>query len=1246
MAAQPDSVISKNIKDYCEKNNISVNAFFISMQLIYLYKLLGVREIILGIPVIGRIGKKNRNIMGMFVNTVPFQYKIEPSSSIQTLLREVNARLRECYLHQRYPYNHLINDLRLRDKGSKGLYEISINYYNTQLPRSINGVPVENTEFYNGQQEYSMQLIIRSWADLRFQIDFDYKLAKYTDEQINTIFVELQKQIQDMTHFHEKSIRSINYLTDNQYADCIGNFNHTDFTYPFDKTIYDLIEQQILKTPNNIAIKCEKNMITYSQLEDKINIFASYLYERGVNENSVVAILAKPNIETIVFILAILKVGGIYLPLDIKTPKERIEYCLINSNCSFLLSNIDFKSNDFPSEKIIYFNEQNEQSYFSSKRTALKKQGQFAYIIYTSGTTGQPKGVLINQKNLLNYICWAKKVYIKDEVEVFPLFTSLSFDLTVTSIYLPLISGGQMIIHNQENHSEHILSEIVNENKATVVKLTPSHLSILAGYNLEKSSIRRFIVGGEDFKTELANEIHNKFNGNIELYNEYGPTETTVGCMIYKYQFGKELESSVLIGIPADNMKIYLLDHDLQPVPIGREGHLYISGDSVGEGYINHPELTNTLFITNPFEPGMRMYKSGDIGKMNKNKDILCLGRADRQIKNHGYRIEPLEIEAVIKKHEDIYDVVVSKGLIDDYKNLLFAFIVKKNKELSNDVLIEYLSTKLPNYMVPQIYIEVDKIPLTINGKVDMQHLFAICQDTMGNNNEVYNDKKSDVLLHAASEILSFQELKMEDNFFKLGGDSIKAIQLASDISRKGFSIKVNHILSNPVFINMALYMIPIVEKRNNLVCSGFIPQTPIVDWFFSQRLHNPNYYFQSVLFDIHRASTPLLNKIFKSLIKQHDALRINYDSNQNMLFYNNHHLEEAFDLHVYDIQELPDELKEKRIIETANSIKEKIDIEKSLLFYACVFNLDNEHSQILMIAHHLVMDSVSWGIMINDIDIGISQKDGYSIFKTDSYQQWAEKLRYEAINYSQEKTNVEEIPFDFNSDEDKLSSSDKIIFTLDEKDSNRLINNANCKFNTKTSDLIAAALILSIHKMNNKNIVKIEIESNGRDTIETVDVSGTIGWFTKINEISFNITNDSLTTKIKHIKEAIRKKDCQWVGNNYKPIRLNYLGELDSLNRKNIKINRFGIGNDSDSDNILSFSIEVNCYVLHSLLHVAFTYSKNKYKQTTVEALANYFDNNLKDIIEHCCMDSGVEFTPSDFTNADLSQEELDSLF
>lgn len=1271
-----ESELSSKIKKFAADNKCSLNTFFITLYLIYLYKTTLQEDIVIGTPVLNRSGKKEKSMFGMFTSTMPFRFAIDDNISVLDTMIKINEQLMECYFNQKYPYNLLVQDLELKKKNYDNLFNTCVNYYNTKLNSELSGFPIENVEFYNGNQIYSLQLVIKDWSDSgNLTLDFDYKVNDYSDKQIDDMYIRLLSLANHIIMNPYENVKNISILYNDERKKLIYDFNTTETQYPKDKTIYQLFEEQVEKAPDKVAICFNNIEITYKKLNERANQLARYLVKKGVEEVTIVGLLTTHSIETVIGILGILKAGGAYLPIDHGYPSDRISYMLEDSGSRILLTNIELPESIGFNGEIINLNNQDLDLGNTSNLECINKPSDLVYVIYTSGSTGKPKGTMIEHQGLVNYIWWAKKMYVRNEDEVFPLYSSLAFDLTVTSIFTPIISGGKIIVYDENSDDEYVLFRIMKESKATVIKLTPSHLSLLKDMDNRDTSVRRFIVGGEDLKVSLAKDIHESFSGNVELFNEYGPTETVVGCMIHKYNYERDTRISVPIGVPADNVQIYILDKNFKPVPRNTVGEIYISGDGVARGYLNKPELTCEKFIDNPFISGKRMYKTGDLARFINNGKIEYAGRADQQVKIRGYRIELGEIEKYLLSHEALKDAVVIDLEDKNNSKYLCAYIIKK-VEVATHELKDYLLRYLPDYMVPVYFIELDEIPLTRNGKVNRELLPKPENDNIENEEFIeHRNNKEKKLVNAISDVLNIERVSVKQNFYHLGGDSIKAIQIASKLNDRGLKIKVKDILSNPIIEEMALC----IEQSKGLIinqghCEGKIRPTPIISWFFSQNFANPNHYNQSIFLELkHDTATEKLEIILNELIKHHDSLRINYNSITGELFYNNEYLNKYYNIQEHDLTNLLYSMQIDRMALLADELKSSFNIENEVLIKACVFELGQHEKKFLITAHHLAVDGVSWRIILEDINTMVKQiNNGQGIMlpsKTHSYQEWTKVIEnYCDYVIDKEKSYWEQIlgkdfsfPADFNVGEDTVDSSCTIAVQMDEELTKCLLTKADLSYNTEPKDLLITSLLRTIKEFTGSEDIIIELEGHGRDDIfEGIDISRTVGWFTSLYPFYIKLKKENLSDQIKEVKEEIRKVPNNGIGfgilkymskalkgNDQKYIRFNFLGDFTSEHDNSyVNLLKDRLGSDYDKRNRLTCIIDMNCLIVDGKLNVLLTYSKNKFSQNTMERYINSYINDLKIIIDYCCDKESVEFTPSDFDTVDITLEELDSLF
>ena len=607
---------------------------------------------VIGTPILNRTNYVENQTPGMFISTIRFKVNLQDNISFKDFATNIELQTMWIFRHKKYQYQEILEHVRQEDSSIPNLYNVLISYQINHANKNISDIPFE-IEWTH--PKYTSDPLDIHLADVNdsgsLTVHYDYQIDKFNEIDIEKMHKRIVNVITQILSNPDINIFDIELVYDEEKNFLLNSYNSSKKN-PITKTVIDLFEEQVQQNPDNIAICDKTHKLTYSQLNNIANKIAQNYISKGIVSGDKICIFLDNSIELVASILAILKLGACYIPIDTAYPDERIQYILENSSAKYIITNNKLMNKlSVPHDQIIsiqisyiirnYSNNSNIENINNSSLDEL------SYIIYTSGSTGKPKGVQISGKNLANYITWANTVYVCGKPTNFPLYSSIAFDLTVTSVYTPLISGNAIYIYKNTN-PQILLKNIVEDNKVQILKLTPAHLTLLADYlstapNSDKE-LNKLIVGGDILTTDLCHKITDLFDGNIHIYNEYGPTEATVGCMIYEYKISDDTTYvSTPIGTPAANTNLYIMNNHLNLLPIGYSGNLYISGDSLSRGYLNMPSKTNSSFIISPIN-GERLYNTGDLAEIHSNGIMEYLSRSDLQIKLNGYRIEIGEI--------------------------------------------------------------------------------------------------------------------------------------------------------------------------------------------------------------------------------------------------------------------------------------------------------------------------------------------------------------------------------------------------------------------------------------------------------------------------------------------------------------------------------------------------------------------------------------------------------------------------
>jgi len=802
--------ICDRLQRYIERSDSSIFITLMSAFSMYFNRVTNSEDIVIGVPVFGRYSPKMKDTMGMFVETIPLRFTIDSALSydehVQTFTQQWLTALR----HQRYPIDNILHDVRSRLGDVERLYDILFSYQNAKFKPIEHSVNLSSRWHFNGRQNESLAIHISEHDDNgNIIINYDYLTGLFNERDIDSLHDHYMRLLLHSLDAPHKQIKKIEMISEKDKAQIMNEFNNTDADFPRDRTMLDFFEERVKSSPEEKALVFGDTALTYRKLNSKADALARKLQNRGVRRGSIVALMLRRSFEMMIGMVAVWKAGGAYLPIDPNYPEERIAYTLQDGDVQVMLTTSDaIKPLDFGGEilQIDRLSLRDEKP----AQTGLA-HNDAAYVIYTSGSTGKAKGVMVEHRALVNRINWMNRKYPLAQDSVILQKTTYTFDVSVWELVWWFFAGVRMVFlaPEAEKHPDRLI-DAIEAHKVTTLHFVPTMLSAFLSFvdshreSGRLSSLREVFTSGEALTPQHVNLFHSLIGSvsGARLYNLYGPTEAAID--VSYYDCPKKLEQRVVpIGKPIDNIKLYVVDQHMNLQPIAVPGELCIAGVGLARGYINKPELTAEKFVENPFSPGERLYKTGDLVQWLPNGDIEYFDRMDHQIKIRGFRIELGDIKYCLEQHPSIREAVVvccdgAKG-----EKYLAAYYVS-DTEIQTAALKSFLGKQLPEYMVPAFYIRIDRIPLFSNGKANtsllpsptLQLSAVASREIVAPRNPV-----EAFVLRAWSEVLGISELSVTDNFFKMGGDSISAIKMICQMPRP---VNVSKLYEHPVLEDFA----------------------------------------------------------------------------------------------------------------------------------------------------------------------------------------------------------------------------------------------------------------------------------------------------------------------------------------------------------------------------------------------------------------------------------------------------------
>ena len=1264
--------------------------------------------IVIGTPVAGRRHADLENIIGMFVNTLAVKNHPCSEKTVTAFLQELKTKTLAVFENQDYPFEELIEILDVkRDAGRNPLFDVMFTLDTVDTGTwSISKRTDARIEFTTSKFDITL---MGSEVGERIFFALEYCTRLFKRETILR-FIEYFKRItSSIASKTDRKIAEIELLSEEEKQQILFDYNNTRTQYPAHKTITQLFAEQAVKTPGNIAVEYNDRVMTYAELDRESDVLAAVLVEKGVSEDIPVGIMAERSLEAVTGVVGILKAGGVYMPIEADYPPERVKFMLADSNAKILLT----KLSDVNTITAIYENVETIDLNALPSRPFHYSPAQLsptslAYIIYTSGSTGSPKGVMVEHRSVVRLVKDTNFVDLKSDDRIMQT-GALAFDASTFEIWGALLNGLSLYLADKDKiMTPGSLKQIIQENHVTTMWMTAPLFNQMVQEDEEIfGSLRNLLVGGDVLSPPHINRLRQRFP-QVNIINGYGPTENTTFSTTFLVE--KDYTGRIPIGSPIANSTVYIFDNNDNVQAPGINGELCVGGDGVARGYMNNPFLTHEKFTSNPHVAGERLYRTGDLARwLPGEKGIVDFcGRFDDQVKIRGFRVEPGEIEMRLLNHDMIREAVVmvvedgpGSDLPDSEapsEKRLCAYIVYEDKTKNVPGIVdlrEYLAQGLPDYMIPACFVELAEMPLTANGKIDrsaLSRMEGVSMET-GTTYEAPRNEIEQKLSDIWQAVLGIPEVGIREDFFTLGGDSIKAIQIKSRLNNAGYKIEMKDIFQYPTIAQLAPYATETREVSDQSVITGPVPLTPIQREFFQTDRTDPHHFNQAVMFHATEfLEEALIRAIFLKLQSHHDALRMIYKREPGgTVIQENLGSDLPLSLRVFDLRREADAAK---VLEAkADEIQASINLESGPLMNIGHFHME-DGDRLLIVIHHLVVDGVSWRILFEDIETlynyyrehGTVESVEFAELplKTASFKSWSKALEEFAgseLFLKEEKkywqqleaqaADIPSTPKDFPDEiRNFISEAATLSFSLSPEETELLLTRVNDAFGTEINDILLTAFGLSMKGTFGFDRVLLAMEGHGREEIlKNIDITRTVGWFTGVYPVILDFSSapgddTDLSRTIIEVKETLRKLPHKGVGYGIlkylspeekkedivfrlKPvISFNYLGQFDQDVKKiSFQIATESAGNDQSPNAERDYELEVSGSVAAGRLQMSIRYNKNHFDPATIDGLLSKYKAELVRLISYCTTRESKELTPSDFSYGKLSVDTLEAL-
>ena len=1216
----------------------------------------GQRDVSLGTVTSGRTRPELDRVVGFFVNTVVLRSTVDLTESFTDLLARTRADTLEALRHDEVPFDRLVEVAGApRDPSRNPLFDVMVTLQNERrgLP-AFPGLAVEEVTLRREAANFDLSIDFTERAD-RIDCLVEYSTDLFDPTTVQRLAGHLLALLDAVTATPRRPLAELAWLTAAERHTLLHSWNDTTHDVPA-TTFPAVFEAQAAATPDRTALVCGDERLTFAELDRRANRLAHRLRADGAGPERVVAVALPRTAEAIVTQLAVFKAGAAYLPVDPTLPAARRTQ-LVEDAHAVLVVDRPLDTDGLP----------------DTPPEPGPRPDHTAYVIYTSGSTGRPKGVVVEHQSLVNLL-HNHHAEVRAATGGATLRVALSavfsFD---TSWEGPVLMAGGHELHvltDEIRLDAEAFTDYVATHRIDFLDLTPSYLRRLLPAGLLSDPRHRpalLMLGGEALDEPLWREL--AAQPDTTVYNFYGPTEFTVDALATRVTGERPV-----IGRPLWNSRAYVLDENLRPVPVGVPGELYLAGPQVARGYLDRPGLTAARFLADPHgAPGTRMYRTGDLARWTPAGTVEYLGRADDQVKIRGFRIEPGEVEAALLDCAGVAEACVVARDDGGHRRLVGYVVSTVDGEPTPAGLRAQLKRVLPDYLVPAAFVVLDRLPLTPSGKIDRQALPA--PDTGVDTDSTYAEPHGDLETRLAvlwAEVLGAERVGRDDNFFGLGGDSILSIQLVSRARQAGLRFTSRDVFANQTIAELAAVVTTAEPTATTAPApTGPAPLTPIQAWFLTTHGPRPHYTMSLTLDLAHEVETTALTAAVRAVVAHHDALRTRFHLDGDT--WRQEPGESTVDVEMLDLANVAEVDISTRVAAAAETARASLDLIEGPVLRALLFDLGpHRPARLLLVAHHLVVDGVSWRVLAEDLRTAHAQAVAGEPMRLTpvgtGFGEWAHRLRdhVTAGGFDDDLPHWTALPtptpLPRDRDGDATAGTARALTArLDPDTTATLLRLAETRYRAHADDVLLTALGRVLADWTGHDTVAVTLEGHGReDVLPGTDLSRTVGWFTTQYPLALTLPATGWDATLKAVKQQLRAVPRR--GISYDALRqlrpgsrlttplpeicVNYHGRWDDAGDSGtFRTRHEPSGAEVDPAAPLDFPLEINGLVQHGELVLNWQYSTARHDEHTVRGLADGMITALRDLAEHCARPYAGGRTPADFPLTRLTQTQVDTI-